>query len=269
MTMPEPNRSMEQAFMRQRKIYDPELMNEHVTVVGCGSLGSWAAVCLSKLGLNTFTFYDADSVEQHNLPNQVFSHDTMSQNKAEMLSRYVDAFMPFYDSEKTVLEVKNRHWEDTDVLAPGVILNAADSILVRKMVYEKAPEESFIIDVRSSGDSFNVYTCDKRKPEDRAFYEQFFFKPEDAAGTDCNAQAIAYSSMVIGALATDAFVRYARMEEYPLSVEGDLSAFDIFPTFRRDIKAAPVEAVAAVEAVTPEDPKPEPAVEPVVAEQTA
>ena len=225
----------EETFRRQSKIYDPEVMNLPVTIVGCGSLGSWIGVALSKLGLEDFTLYDRDVVEAHNLPNQVFNHETIGSNKAGMLRRLIQSFAP-YISDKHRVEAISEFWDDTKLLKGGLIINAPDDIDVRKAVAEAAPKESFIIDVRSGVDSFNIYCCDKRNKEEWDYYNQFFFEKKDQAGSDCNAQATVYNSLAIAALVVNNFVRYARGEEYPLSIDGQLPAVDVYPVFKADIK---------------------------------
>lgn len=229
----------ERVFRRQSKIYDPELMNQHVTIVGCGSLGSWLAIGLVKLGLQKFTLYDSDVVEEHNLPNQIFTTNDVGNSKTNRLYNHMYDNDPTYDRNKGTgnLDVNHiqRHWTADDTITEGLVVNAADSIAVRKAVAEAAPKNSVILDLRSSGEVFQVFCIKKADKVQWDFYQQFFFDQANAAGGDCNAQATGYGSILVAGLAVNAFVRYARDEEHPLQIEGSCPEFDFHSIFKRDI----------------------------------
>ena len=59
-------------FLRQLDIADPtQFKDRPVTVVGAGGIGAATVVAFAKTGFENITVYDFDSVEDHNLPNQL------------------------------------------------------------------------------------------------------------------------------------------------------------------------------------------------------
>jgi tRNA A37 threonylcarbamoyladenosine dehydratase len=61
-------------FLRQLDIADPsQFKDKPVTVIGAGGIGAAMVVALAKTGFENITVYDFDTVEEHNLPNQLFS----------------------------------------------------------------------------------------------------------------------------------------------------------------------------------------------------
>src|ERR1700748_433265 len=60
-------------YTRQRDFFNPTEVNASATIAGCGGIGSFTAFALAKLGVQHFTLIDFDTVDEHNLPNQMFS----------------------------------------------------------------------------------------------------------------------------------------------------------------------------------------------------
>lgn len=234
---------MNEQYTRHKNIFDPTEMNRKVTVIGCGSLGSYIAKGLAKLGFSEFYLWDDDTVELHNLPNQLYDYGDLGQEKVVALRNFLE--LEFDECSgvdylqghpnlpaHVVLKTFNSRWTGgLSNIDEGIIISAADSIQVRKEVFENAPKNSFIVDVRSSGESFNVFFCDTNDEKQKAFYSKFFFDPSNSAGANCNAQSIVYSSMLIASLALSGIVRFSRLEEYPASIDGDLSSFDVCPFY--------------------------------------
>lgn len=207
-------------YFRQRNLYLPSEHNRHATIIGCGSLGSVIACLMAKLGVENFTLYDADRVEEHNLPNQAFYPGQVGQNKSEALKQLIETINP----QASVFHIPEFYTQDFRI-EEGVVVNAPDCMDARQLVAEQAPLKSFIIDVRSGTDSYNVLMCDK-STQDWDYYKTTFFKNEEAQGTDCNAQSIVYSSHLIAAIALQQYVRWATMKSYHKRVDGCLESLD-------------------------------------------
>src|SRR3989304_1851615 len=79
-------------FLRQLELVPPEALETPVAVVGCGGIGSFAALALAKMGCRHLTLYDDDKVEEHNLPNQLYRPADVGRPKAEALAEIVRAF---------------------------------------------------------------------------------------------------------------------------------------------------------------------------------
>lgn len=61
-------------YNRQTRIFDPAMHRGrlgNIALIGCGAIGSAMALTLAKMGIMDFTIYDPDTVEVHNVPNQL------------------------------------------------------------------------------------------------------------------------------------------------------------------------------------------------------
>ena len=71
------------------KSYDffkPEFCRERIHIIGCGSVGSTLAELLARFGLTNFALYDFDTVEPHNLANQMFRIEHIGMPKVDALA---------------------------------------------------------------------------------------------------------------------------------------------------------------------------------------
>lgn len=62
---------------------------QHVTVVGCGGIGSWVALDFALLGVPSLTLIDADRVEESNLNRTPFKESHIGKPKAQALAELV------------------------------------------------------------------------------------------------------------------------------------------------------------------------------------
>lgn len=214
---------MDDLYFRQRNLYDPARHNpDDVTFIGCGSLGGALAHTMAKLGVENFTLIDFDNVEAHNLPNQPYWPEHVGEAKVEALSDVIMRENP----RANVIMLNERWTPERRLHSGGVLVNAADDIDVRREAAEAAPVDTFIIDVRSGTDSFNVLLCDKSTAA-WDYYKTTFFKAEEAAGTDCNAQSTVYASYLIASIALQQFVRWATMKSYHHRIDGCLETLQL------------------------------------------
>ena len=72
------------------------LKNTKITIVGCGGLGSVAAVYLAGSGVGNIHLIDFDTVDVSNLHRQVFYKTTdVGKPKSEVLANYIQSISPF------------------------------------------------------------------------------------------------------------------------------------------------------------------------------
>jgi len=73
-----------------------KLQNAKVVVVGCGGLGSIAAVSLAASGVGNICLIDFDVVDISNLPRQIFyKTEDIGKPKAQILANHIKAITPF------------------------------------------------------------------------------------------------------------------------------------------------------------------------------
>lgn len=74
--------------------FDPSNVNGKIHIIGCGSVGSTLAEMLARLGIRDFVLYDFDTVEAHNLANQMFRHTDIGKMKVEATKELIISINP-------------------------------------------------------------------------------------------------------------------------------------------------------------------------------
>jgi len=110
------------------------LAQAKVLVVGCGGLGSVAAVYLAGSGIGTLHLVDYDVVSVSNLHRQVFYKTTdIGKAKAEVLAAHIQAINPFVEvsfSKKAIAKSNVKA-----LLAPyDIVLDCTDSLPIKYLI---------------------------------------------------------------------------------------------------------------------------------------
>jgi hypothetical protein len=101
------------SFQRHSSWFNPALAECRVIVVGCGAVGSNAALLAARMGFTRFDLWDRDQVEPHNLPNQAYDVEHIGLQKVDALAHVLRRFNPeidvtthaeFFSKESTIAE---------------------------------------------------------------------------------------------------------------------------------------------------------------------
>ncbi len=128
------------------------LQKASVTIVGCGGLGSVAAVYLAGSGIGNIHLVDFDTVDVSNLHRQVFyKTEDIGKSKAEVLSNYIQSISPLVtvtfsnemvskDNVKLLISSADVILDCTDDLPTKYLLNDTcvleDKVLVYGSLYK-------------------------------------------------------------------------------------------------------------------------------------
>ena len=83
--------------MDTTKFYDffqPDSCRERLHIIGCGAVGSTVAENLVRIGMTKITLYDFDTVEKHNVSNQMFRGIDIGKPKVQALAEYLQEINP-------------------------------------------------------------------------------------------------------------------------------------------------------------------------------
>ena len=123
------------------------LLQTKVIVVGCGGLGSVAAVYLAASGIGTIHLVDYDVVDTSNLHRQVFyKTKDIGKSKAEILKYHIESISPFVsvsysnraiskDSVFSEIEKYDFVLDCTDSLPTKYLLNDASVLKNKPLIY--------------------------------------------------------------------------------------------------------------------------------------
>lgn len=148
-------------MMDLSKSYDffqPEKDDTRIHIVGCGSVGSTLAENLARCGVTKMTLWDFDTVEAHNIVNQMFRQQDVGKLKVEALR---DILMDINPDIKDDVQLKPKGWEGK--LMSGYIFLCVDNIELRRDIVEKhmnSPYVKAMFDFRTLLESAQHYAAD-------------------------------------------------------------------------------------------------------------
>ena len=109
------------------------LADSHVTIIGCGGLGSNAANMLVRSGVGELTLIDFDVVEETNLNRQLFFRDQLGLPKTEALAETLRRIVPGVTLHLITACVTESNAADL-VRGADVVIEAVDSAATKAMV---------------------------------------------------------------------------------------------------------------------------------------
>lgn len=218
-------------YSRQEGLIKMDLLSKmRASVIGAGAVGSYASLALAKMGIGELDIFDDDSVNSHNLPNQFFKHDTLTQYKVHALADQLEEIV----DKDCVVHPQVAMYIDQPLLP--IVIVAVDSMKARKAIYEqfKAQKSAMVlIEARMGGQLGCVYTLKKAKgilsAEDDKWYQQMLYTDEEADSTPCTEKAIIYNVQMVSALICRAVRAVVMQEEtYPREVIFDMNHMQLF-----------------------------------------
>ena len=68
-------------LVRQLEFFDPAKITEEIHIIGVGAIGSHIVEMLVRMGIEDINIYDFDTVDEHNIPNQMFYSTNLNEPK--------------------------------------------------------------------------------------------------------------------------------------------------------------------------------------------
>jgi len=161
---------------RHRSVFNPgEWGNKRVDVIGVGATGSKVALALARLGVRNLHVWDGDTVEAHNIANQVYGLADVGRPK-------VEAFAEAMDRATGSRPTTHGFWQGERPLGE-VVFCLPDSMRVRREVYEAlrvSTSTRLVIETRMGASHGQVFTYRPGDPESLRRYEASLFDDDDA-----------------------------------------------------------------------------------------
>lgn len=182
--------------MRQIDILPPMLLQEPITIIGCGAIGSFTTLSLAKMGFENIQVFDPDGVEPENMNCQFFRHSDIGKAKADALASLIEDFTEVKIQSHTATYEKG--------IFPGVVISAVDNMATRRLIWEQHKDVGVntraIIDPRMGAESALLYTMVPTNLEDQKSYERVLYDDKDAQPERCTAKSTMYTVGMISGL---------------------------------------------------------------------
>lgn len=138
--------------------FQPDKNDSRIHIIGCGSVGSTVAENLVRCGITKITLWDFDTVEAHNIANQMFRDADIGKPKVEALADILREINP--DIVKDLV-LKGDGWKD-EILS-GYIFLCVDNIDLRREIVKahySSPFVKAVFDFRTRLEDAQHYAAD-------------------------------------------------------------------------------------------------------------
>lgn len=182
---------------RQLDLIPLDKLNEPITVIGAGAIGSFVVLSLAKMGFEDITVYDFDKVSVENMNCQWFRFEDIGKPKVEALADLIFSFT------KTKIKIKNEKFENSNeqIASLGkIVITAVDSMAVRKTIWSACKDNNRIfwyIDPRMAAEYALCFVMDPNNTKDIDSYEKTLYTDENAVEERCTAKATMYTATMI------------------------------------------------------------------------
>ncbi|MFN3476080.1 MAG: ThiF family adenylyltransferase [Candidatus Methylomirabilales bacterium] len=213
-------------FLRQLDLVKEEALQVPITIIGCGGIGSFAALALAKMGCRNLILYDDDYVEDHNIPNQIYRPQDVGKAKVEALSEILWVFADLHP------EVYRKRVDGQRL--QGIVIACVDSMEARKAIWQKSiryrASVKLYIDARMGAEVSRLYTVRPVDPDDVRFYEKTLYDDAEAQPLPCTASAIIYNGFSIASLIGNQVKKYVSGEGVKREILSDLKTLTLIVT---------------------------------------
>lgn len=197
--------------IRHILVFDPDRFDKaRVDIIGCGAVGSRIAMEMAKLGVRNLHLWDGDSVEAHNIANQLFGLADVGRPKVEALAEAISA--------ATGLSPTIHHQRIEGPITLGsVVFLAVDTMAARRAIFKDCLHLKFttqvVIEVRMGVEELRVYGFNPRSRADVLAWEETLTDDEKTVESACGARTtVGATAGITACVAVHRFLQYYRRD---------------------------------------------------------
>jgi len=217
-------------YLRQVDLIDVnKLRKAKVSIIGLGSVGSFTALALGKMGVGKVVGYDEDGVSIHNLPSQFFKNADLNQFKSDATEKLLQEFT---DAK---FEGHNNFYKDQKLEEYTIVVT--DNMESRKLVWEqflKQKQAKYLIEARMGAKMFKLYTIKDKSKRTQGFYSKTLHSDDKSYKLPCTARTIIYNVLTLSGLIAKAFETLLMNEHMPKELIFNMTRIDDLSLMLRD-----------------------------------
>ncbi len=162
----QPVADLERRFGGLARLYGPagaaRIRASHVTVVGIGGVGSWAAEALARSGVARLTLIDLDHISESNINRQIHALDTtVGQAKVQAMRERIAHINPLCEVVCIEEFVDAENWLQLLPNDAGAIIDACDQVRAKTAMAAWARQsKSIFITVGAAGGKRHAHKVD-------------------------------------------------------------------------------------------------------------
>jgi len=205
-----------------------------IIVIGAGGIGSMLVLLLAKMGFENITVYDPDTIEDHNIPNQMLPYWSKYDNETCKTYKTVGGEKVWALGELARHITGEDHYTGISTrydgkLAP-IIISGVDSMESRSGIWQSIrmqTECKLYIDARMGSETCAVYTIKPYAIDDINFYEKTLYSDVEASQESCTAKAIIYNTAFIGSIIASRVKNYLVGVKNKREIIAEITTLDI------------------------------------------
>ena len=205
-----------------------------IAIMGLGSIGSFLAVALNKLGFKNLILIDDDIVEAHNVTTQFYFKNSVGSLKVDALSNYLTGNISVYNTKVTPV----------NKIDADIVFVCVDSLKQRKFItkaildsYEAFGKPKLLIDGRMHRLVFQVHTIPVENQELLNKYVESTMDKEFVGA--CTEKGIIQNVFALVSMMVEQLKKVLKGEEYHATIHTDFERLmfvtaDLQESLRRD-----------------------------------
>lgn len=197
---------------RHLSIFNPDNFNPMpVHLIGVGATGSKIAMSLAKLGVANIHAWDGDTVEGHNVANQLYGNQDLGILKTQALHNRI------LSDTGIDIKVHNEMVEDKTQFN-GVVFLLVDSMKARQEIFETSLKNDFrikqVIETRMGTDFMRIYSFTPYDPSHIDGWTKTLHSDDDAEVSACGSTvSVGPTADLVSGMAVWQFIRWANGEK--------------------------------------------------------
>jgi len=213
-----------------------KLMKLNVFMLGAGSIGSFAAVAMAKMGITKCTIVDFDSIEVHNQANQIYNWRQTGALKVAELEKIISGYSkPNWEWEFHKDRLESVDDVDKYARKADIIISAVDNMKARQLLFEYSCQNmariSMFIDSRIGATQCEAYAVLPYMPDEvQLFEENNLDNDEDMPDIKCTEKSIIFPVMWTASWISSCIYHIANgtEETIPFGIDINFKTWDIF-----------------------------------------
>lgn len=208
------------SFLRHGAFFGPEDSNDYtLNIIGVGATGSWVGLLAAKMGWHNFQVWDADVVESHNCPNQIYDSAHVGMKKVDAFELVLKRFNPNVNVIKhDCFFTSEQHSEDLE----DAVFIAVDSLDARRDIVSGCTGNlliDFIAETRMGFSHAEFNLLDPENEESIQSYLSLLKNDEEVTESACNERIITTLTTIVAANVTHAICGFYSSQRTQNSVK--------------------------------------------------
>lgn len=169
--------------LRHLTIFSPDAFGQRrVDVIGAGATGSRVVLELARIGVENIHIFDFDTIEGHNIANQVYGNKEIGLLKVEALAKIVE------NRTGTKITTHAERVDGTQTLGEIVFL-LTDTMSSRKEIWDKGLKfrlrTKLLVETRMGAEEGRVYALNPSKLSHINGWEETLYSSNEAETSAC------------------------------------------------------------------------------------